>query len=84
MASQQEVIKKFMASLDTTTKNGAAALNEAIKSCSTFTGMQDAIDQMVADCKKAKSADDFLKTYCGINLDNTDTGAIIGYAFGSG
>ncbi|MBQ4404879.1 MAG: hypothetical protein II857_10805 [Selenomonadaceae bacterium] len=78
MASQQEVIKKFMASLDTTTKRGETALNEAIKSCSTFNSMQDAIDQMIADCKTAKSADDFLKTYCGINLDNDDTGAITG------
>ncbi len=78
MATQQEVIKKFMKSLDTTTKSGTAALDEAIKACSTFKNMQDAVDKMVADCKAAKSADDFLKTYCGIILDNDDTGAITG------
>lgn len=33
---------------------------------------------MIRDCKKSKSGDDFLKTYCGINLDNDDTGAITG------
>lgn len=67
-----------MASLDTTTLSGKAILNAAIKACSTFSSMQNAIDKMVADCKKAKSANDFLKTYCGINLDNDDTGAITG------
>ena len=37
MSSQQEVIKKFMASLDKTTLSGTAALDEAIKNCSNFT-----------------------------------------------
>ncbi len=31
MATQQEVIKKFMASLDNTTLSGETALNAAIK-----------------------------------------------------
>ena len=80
MATQQEVIKKFMKSLDTTSLYGETALNAAVKSAtnSKFTTIQSVIDQMVSDCKSASSADDFLKNYCGIVLDNTDTGAITG------
>lgn len=36
MATQQEVIKAFMKSLDTTTLSGEAALDEAIRACSNF------------------------------------------------
>ena len=39
--TQQEVIKAFMKSFDTTTKKGEAALNEAIKACSTFNRFQE-------------------------------------------
>ena len=78
MATQLEVIKKFMASLDETTLAGTAALDEAIKACSSFKSFKELRNAMISDCKKAKSADDFLKTYCGINLDNEDTGAITG------
>ena len=35
--TQQDVIKNFMASLDKTNLKGTAALNEAIKACSSFT-----------------------------------------------
>ncbi|MBR1730032.1 MAG: hypothetical protein IJ728_10975, partial [Selenomonadaceae bacterium] len=80
MSAQQEVIKKFMASLDKTTKKGTAALDEAIKACSNFNTIQEVINKMINDCENASSADDFLKNYCGINLDssNKDTGAITG------
>ncbi len=76
--TQQEVIKKFMASLDTSTLSGTAVLDEAIRNCSTFKSFKDLRNAMISDCKNAKSADDFLKTYCGIDLDNDDTGAITG------
>ena len=79
MASNQlSVIQKFMKSLDDTTKSGTNALDDAITACSGFKGIQDAIDQMIEDCNKASSADTFLKDYCDIDLDNTDTGAITG------
>ena len=78
MATQQEVIKKFMASLDTTKKKGTAALDEAIQACSNFKSAAEAIEQMVKDCKNAVSGTDFLKNSFGIDLDNTDTGAISG------
>ncbi len=76
--SPLEVIKKFMASLDTTTKSGEKALDEAIAACSNFKSAKEVIAQMLEDQKKSKSADDFLKNYCGIDLDNNDTGAITG------
>ena len=79
MSTQQEVIKKFMASLDTTTLSGKAALDEAIKTATNyFDNIEEAIAQMIKDSKNAKNSNDFLKNYCGINLDNTDTGAITG------
>jgi hypothetical protein len=76
--TQQEVIKKFMSSLDNTKKKGEAALDEAIKACSNFKSFQDLKNSMIKDCKNAKSANDFLKTYCGIDYSTEDNGAITG------
>ena len=42
------------------------------------TSIQTLINQMVEDCKTTGNATKFLKDYCGIDLDNTDTGAITG------
>ena len=88
MATQQEVIKMFMKALDVHTIKRSnfssdkefttKVLDFAIKACSSFDSMQKAINQMLADQKKAGNADTFLKKYCGINLSNTDTGAITG------
>ena len=76
--TQQEVIKKFMASLDKTNLSGTAALNAAVKACSNFNTAQEAIDQMVSDCQNTNNATTFLQDYCGIDLTNDDTGAITG------
>ena len=79
--TQQEVIKKFMASLDKTNKRGTAALDEAIQACSNFQSIQDVIEKILKDCRNAKNADDFLKNYCGINIEGKsteDTGSITG------
>lgn len=88
MATQQEVIQTFMKALDIHTikrSNFSSdkefttnVLDFAVKACSSFGSMQKAINQMLADQKKAGNADTFLKKYCGINLANTDTGAITG------
>ena len=78
MATQQEVIKKFMASLDKTNKKGEKALDEAIKSSAPFSNFQTVKNAIIRDCKNAKSADDFLKTYCGIDYSTKDNGAITG------
>ncbi len=76
--TQQEVIQRFMASLDKTNKKGEYALDEAVRACSTFNSFQELKTAILNDCRNADSGDDFLKTYCGINLDNEDTGAITG------
>ena len=78
MSAQREVIRRFMASLDKTPFKGTDALDAAVRACSDFGGIDELIDQFISDCENAESADDFLKTYCGIDLDNEDTGAITG------
>ncbi|MBR6713122.1 MAG: hypothetical protein IKI76_09045 [Selenomonadaceae bacterium] len=78
--SQQEVIKKFMSYLDTTSYSGTTALNEAVRIATGgyFSNVQAAINRMISDCRSASSADEFLVNYCDIILDNADTGAITG------
>ena len=61
--TQQDVIKKFMASLDKTTLTGKKALDEAIAACSSFKSAQEVIDKMLADQKAAGSGDKFLKDW---------------------
>ena len=81
--TQHDVLKTFMSSLDKTTLTGTeAALDEAIKACSNFSGIQNAIDSFMSDCRNASDVDTFLKDYCGIILDNADTGAITGWDTG--
>lgn len=82
--SQQDVIKNFMKSLDSTSSSGKSAVDAAVKYCSNskFSSAQAVINQMVSDCKKASSVDDFLTNYCGIVLDNSDTGAVSGSDMG--
>ena len=80
MATQQSVIKSFMKYLDTTNLSGNDAVDAAVKYCSNskFSSASDLINKMVAHCRNANSATDFLKKYCGIDLSNKDTGAITG------
>ena len=78
MSTAQEVIKKFMSSLDNTSLKGTSALDQAVKACSSFNSMQDVIDNLIADCKASSSYTTFLQEKCGIILGNSDTGAITG------
>ena len=80
--TQQEVIKAFMESLDTTKTSGVKALNAAVKACLDFNDLQSVIDKLISDCKNATSTKAFLKEKCGIILDNEDTGAITGWDAG--
>ena len=78
MATQQEVIQKFMAALDATTLKSTAAVNAALQACSDFSSVQDFRNKIVSDCKSAGDATTFLRDYCGIIIGNADTGAITG------
>ena len=82
--TQQDVIKEFMAALDKTTLKGQDALDEAIRACSHFSSMQDAIDEFLAQCRSVADGMTFLNNNCGIILGNKDTGAITGSDAGSG
>ena len=85
MASALSTIKKFMKSLNKTTKSGTVALSEAVKSVSNFSSWAELVNTMVEDCKSyAGNATAFLKNMCGINLSNSDTGAITGSDAGGG
>lgn len=79
-ATPQEVIKRFMFALDYTTQSGVAALNQAVNVASNgyFKSAAAVINAMVKDRNAAGSGSAFLTNYCGINLSNTDTGAITG------
>ncbi len=82
----QDVIKRFMLSLDNATiSNITTMLDNAVKYASNnkFTTIQKAIDSMVSDCASyAGDWKSFLKDKCNIDLDNDDTGAISGYDAG--
>ncbi len=79
MASQQDVIKAFMKTLDATSSRGSDAIDEAVQACSNFKNAEELIARIVADCKSYNgNGVAFLKEKCGIILDNSDTGAITG------
>ena len=82
MATQQEVIKAFMAALDTTTLSGAAALDEAIKASSNFKSFKELKAAIIRDYKNSRNSEDFFKTYCGIDYSNGDAGLITGFETG--
>ena len=81
---QLTVIKDFMRSLDETNLSGIQAIDEAIKYSSDgkFESYEDLLRWFVYECQKAVDIDTFIKKYCGIDLDNNDTGAITGFDAG--
>lgn len=85
VGSAQESIKNFMGALNDTTKSGMAALDEAVSAASggVFGNAQALIDSFMDDIGAHSGSSEaqqksFLKEYCGIDLDNEDTGAITG------
>ncbi len=93
MSTQQDVIKQFMKKLDVTAKKGIPAVDEAVAyaSAGKFSNLKQLVNSFVRDIKSAgiQYMDDmatqmFLRRYCGIILDNKDTGAITGADAGSG
>ena len=78
----KDVIRKFVQSMANTKLNSRQKLDEAIKACSGFSSLQEVIDKMVADCRKANNAETFLRDYCGIIYDNDDSGSVLGWDMG--
>lgn len=83
MITSQDVIQKFMLSLDkATVSNVTTMLDDAVKAASdsNYTKIQDVIDKIVDDCAAYNgNGTAFLKEKCDIDLTNEDTGAITGY-----
>ena len=96
MGIQQDVIKKFAKSLHNSSKYGTAALDEAINYASSgiYSSWSALVTAFVSDVSlyggegssSSRTLDSktssFLLEYCGIDLTNTDTGAITGYDAG--
>lgn len=87
----QEIIKKFMKTLDTTGNSGVPAISEAVRVATNgyFKDIYAAQNQIRNDCQTyimtygmANGYKKFLLDKCGIVLDNDDTGAITGYDAG--
>ena len=81
----REVIKSFMNALNHTTQIGFDAMNEAVIAC--FGGRYSSLEALVEEFKTAcmtqsgstpEEMKAFLMEYCGVNLDDLDTGSIIG------
>ncbi len=81
--SPQDVIKKFMHSLNNTTLVGIDAVNEAVRAASdgAYLSVNALISDMTLDARN-HGANNFLRDDCGIILDNQDTGAISGWDAG--
>lgn len=89
ISSQAAIIKTMMKHLDYSSKNGMEALNDAISFASK--GLYEDINQLAQEYKgrllslnttNTNAVKNFYLEYCGINLDNADTGAITGYDAG--
>ena len=78
MATQKEVIQKFMKFLDRTERSGEDTLNRAIRACSSFKNFNNIKESLLKDLKGAKSTEYFLKNFCGIDFATKDSGAITG------
>ena len=87
MATQQDVIQKFIQSLITSSnKNrfGEESLNKAVRDSTPYfkafqnTGGEKNIKDSFINDLRNSSVEDFLRVYCGINFNTSDNGAIIG------
>ena len=81
--TQQSIMQTFVQTLaNSSYTNSTAMLNEAVQAITGFSSMSEALNQFLSDCQNAESADIFLRDYCGIDLANEDTGALVGWDAG--
>ena len=74
----QEILKRYMRVLD---EQGGTALDAAVAAASKgkYNTNDELLSAIQSDFSAAGSATAFLKDYCGIDLDNLDTGSLLGY-----
>ena len=81
--SPQKILYEFMYWL---ANHGGADLDGAINHCTggLFASKDEAINSFFYDHDNKAAGDTFLRDYCGVILDNEDTGAVIGSDAGGG
>lgn len=81
MAVQRNIIQKFMRTLNYTVNSDITQLlDAAVVSCrGKYTNIQTVIKDCTDRCVLSKSYTDFLKKDCGIDLDNEELGALVGF-----
>ena len=85
MGTAQQIIKKFMSTLDSTPYMGRVAMNSATQNSTSYASWQNVINSMITDMRNYRdNSEGFLVDKCGIVLYNEDTGAITGYDAGNG
>ena len=62
--------------------NSTIKLDESVRLSSHFNSVQEVIDQMIADRNSCEDGDTFLRKYCGIVMDNNDSGGVTGWDAG--
>lgn len=88
MALQQKAVWRLMTSLSDIQDVGndsTALLDKAVLSCrSRYRTIKDVVDECIRQRHISATYDEFLKKYCGIDLENIDTGAITGFDASNG
>ena len=91
MSTELSVIQSLVQSLTKTSKTGEAAMDEAVQASSggKFSSIQEVIDDFISNVTSQTTyltmtgKKNWLADYCGIIMDNDDTGAITGADAGS-
>ena len=78
------VMKRFISGLKQYNTRTSSGLDMAVRNSSNgrFWNYNQLYNSFFSSLSKSKNVSDFLKRYCGINLSNSDTGAISGYDAG--
>ncbi|MBR1805453.1 MAG: hypothetical protein IJ774_03595, partial [Selenomonadaceae bacterium] len=80
--SGADVMRTFVQSMANSSLDTDQKIDEAIKACSHFNSLQEVKNQIITDLQIAGDGETFLRDYCGIFLDNADTGAVTGWDAG--
>ncbi|SEH26851.1 calcium-binding protein [Selenomonas sp. KH1T6] len=78
-----EVVRNFIQTVSESPLKGKAALDEAVKACSSYSSFDELVNSMVTDCWQAGPYT-FLREYCGISDSEGEYygGAITGWGAG--